>query len=208
MKRSKKQILGMFLVFTLILVSAAGYAAWNDFWKTTEESFFGLDFEISAYDNYGSKTLTIYGKNVHVGLLENSTNFSAEDSGFKSEVLEITLDGSQSFQVGNTVIFAESGLDVVKDFSIPQEMYVSGNGSSGFIPADRFVNDFQNLIGDTKTIIIASQMGVPICVYQGDSVFVTVPKYLPKMTRINIDGKSLYIHRANYFILDTELMGS
>ena len=49
-------------------------------------------------------------------------------------------------------------------------------------------------------------MGIPIAVYQGKNVYVTVPDDLPKMTRLNIDGKSLYIHRANYLILDTEMM--
>ncbi len=49
-------------------------------------------------------------------------------------------------------------------------------------------------------------MGIPLAVYQGKNVYVTVPDDLPKMTRLNIDGKSLYIHRANYIILDTKMM--
>lgn len=49
-------------------------------------------------------------------------------------------------------------------------------------------------------------MGIPIGVFQGNEVYVTIPSDLPKMTRLNIDGKSLYIHRANYVILDTEMI--
>jgi len=71
---------------------------------------------------------------------------------------------------------------------------------------DRFINNIKNKIGKEKTIIISSQMGIPLAVYQGKNVYVTVPDDLPKMTRLNIDGKSLYIHRANYIILDTEMI--
>ena len=49
-------------------------------------------------------------------------------------------------------------------------------------------------------------MGIPIGVYQGEEVYVTIPSNLPKMTRLNIDGKSLYIHRANYVILDSNML--
>ncbi|NDL68257.1 DUF5052 family protein [Anaerotalea alkaliphila] len=76
----------------------------------------------------------------------------------------------------------------------------------GFVPLDRFVNSIRNRIGKPKTVVISSQLGIPIGVYQGKSVFVTIPSELPKMTRLNIDGKSLYIHRANYVILDSELL--
>ena len=55
-------------------------------------------------------------------------------------------------------------------------------------------------------IIVSSQMGVPIGVYQGKDVYVSVPDDLPKTTHLSIDGKSLYIHRANYTILDADML--
>jgi hypothetical protein len=164
----------------------------------------GQKFVISVYDHYASKTLEITGSKITVGLLENSANFDIEDTGFKSEVIEITVNGNQMFQVGNTVIFAEEGLDMVKDYNIPTETSVEQGG--GFVPLDRFVNDLKNSIGKNKTIVISSQLGIPIGVYQGKEVFVTIPQDLPKMTRLNIDGKSLYIHRANYVILDSKML--
>ena len=39
-----------------------------------------------------------------------------------------------------------------------------------------------------------------------DNVRVTIPNDLPKTTRITIDGKSLYVHRANYQIIDMDLI--
>ena len=107
-------------------------------------------------------------------------------------------------QVGNTVIFAEDGLDLVKDYDVKEEIEVESGGS--YVPFDRYVNKLKNQLGKGKTVIISSQQGIPIGVYQGDDVYVTVPKDLPKMTRLNIDGKALYIHRANYVIVDTKMI--
>ena len=55
-------------------------------------------------------------------------------------------------------------------------------------------------------IMISSQLGVPIAIYEGNNVRVTIPNDLPKTTRITIDGKSLYVHRANYQIIDMDLI--
>ncbi len=202
MKKSKKFII--FFIVTLVLVNITGCAMIRDFVKTTKGELIGQNFEISTYDDYANKTLTVTGSKITVGLLENSANFNAESTGYKSDVLEITVNGDQMFQVGNTVIFAEKGLDMVEDFEIPEEINATTGG--GFVPLDRFVNDIKNKIGKEKTVIISSQMGIPIGVFQGNEVYVTVPDNLPKMTRLNIDGKSLYIHRANYIILDTDMM--
>lgn len=188
----------------ILLISLTGCAGIRDMVAKIKGDLIGQKFVISVYDHYASKTLEITGSKITVGLLENSANFDIEDTGFKSEVIEITVNGNQMFQVGNTVIFAEEGLDMVKDYNIPTETSVEQGG--GFVPLDRFVNDLKNSIGKNKTIVISSQLGIPIGVYQGKEVFVTIPQDLPKMTRLNIDGKSLYIHRANYVILDSKML--
>lgn len=196
------------LIFIIIIValvmSVTGCAAIRDKLKTIKGELVGIHFNISAYDHYANKTLEMEGSKVTVGVLENDANIDPSSTGYQSGVLEITINGKQMFQVGNTVIFAEDGLDMVEDFEVPEDINVGRGG--GFVPIDRFVNDIKNKIGKKKTIIISSQMGIPIAVYQGERVYVTVPDDLPKMTRLNIDGKSLYIHRANYLILDTEMM--
>jgi hypothetical protein len=188
----------------ILLISLTGCAGIRDMVAKIKGDLIGQKFVISVYDHYASKTLEVTGSKITVGLLENSANFDIEDTGFKSEVIEITVNGNQMFQVGNTVIFAEEGLDMVKDYNIPTETSVEQGG--GFVPLDRFVNDLKNSIGKNKTIVISSQLGIPIGVYQGKEVFVTIPQDLPKMTRLNIDGKSLYIHRANYVILDSKML--
>ena len=149
----------------LLGVSVLGCAKLKDWIGKIKGELVGQHFTITTYDDYANKTLSIEGKKVTVGLLENSANFDAESTDFKSEVLEITI-----------------------------------------VPFDRAVNKLKNELGKKKTIIISSQQGVPIGVYQGDDVYVTIPEDLPKMTRLNIDGKALYIHRANYVIIDTEMI--
>lgn len=188
----------------ILIVSGIGCAKLNDWIGKIKGDLVGQHFTISTYDDYGNKTLTIDGKKVSVGLLQSSENFDKKTDAFKSEVLEVTINGNQMFQVGNTMIFAEDGVDMVKDYQIPENIEVNKGG--GLVSIDRFVNKIKNDIGKKKTIIVSSQMGIPIGVYQGNDVFVTVPEDLPKMTRLNIDGKALYIHRANYTILDSNMI--
>ena len=188
----------------LLGVSVLGCAKLKDWIGKIKGELVGQHFTITTYDDYANKTLSIEGKKVTVGLLENSANFDAESTDFKSEVLEITINGKQMFQVGNTVIFEEDGLNVVEHYDIKDE--IKANSGGGYVPFDRAVNKLKNELGKKKTIIISSQQGVPIGVYQGDDVYVTIPEDLSKMTRLNIDGKDLYIHRANYVIIDTEMI--
>ena len=51
-----------------------------------------------------------------------------------------------------------------------------------------------------------SGLGIPICAYSGDDVYWEVRNDLPKTTKLMIDGKALYLHRANFLILDTSLL--
>ena len=201
---NKKSKITLTLVTIVLIFSLSGCAAIRDKLKTIQGELIGIHFNISAYDHYANKTLDIEGSKVTVGVLKNDANTDSEAGGFPSGVLEITVNGKQMFQVGNTVIFAEDGLDMVEGFEVPEEIKAGRGG--GFVPLDRYINDIKNKIGKEKTIIISSQMGIPLAVYQGKNVYVTVPDDLPKMTRLNIDGKSLYIHRANYIILDTKMM--
>ena len=201
--KNKKKIIVLTLSM-MVSLGSVGCAKLKDFFNTVKGELVGQHFDISMYDDSGSKTLELSGKKISIGLLENSANFNVEDTGFKSEVLDITINGKQMLQVGNTCVFAEKGLDVITNFEVPKKIEATSGG--GFVPLDRFVNDFKNEIGKSKVIIISSQEGLPIGVYQGDSVYVSIPSDLPKMTRLNIDGKSLYIHRANYTILDSELI--
>lgn len=194
----------LIIVIIATIVSLSGCAVIKDKLAVLRGDLIGDNFEISVYDHYANKTLQLEGSKITVGLFENEANENPDSTGFESSVLEITINGNQMLQVGNTVIFAEKGLDMVEDYELPTNIEVNNGG--GFVPLDRFINDLRNDIGKEKTIIVSSQMGVPLGVYQGEDVYVTVPENLPKMTRLNIDGMSLYIHRANYVIFDSDMI--
>lgn len=199
----KKKIAAL-AILALLVFSITGCSALQGFFSRTTENLTGKAFTLTEYDHFGNETMQLAGENVAIGLLENNANWDSESTGYKSEVLEITMDGNQVFQVGNTCLIAEQGIDLVADFSMPDE--ITTDGTFSFIPADRFINDLANAIGKEKVVIISSQMGVPIGVYQGKDVYVSVPDDLPKTTHLSIDGKSLYIHRANYTILDADML--
>ncbi len=55
-------------------------------------------------------------------------------------------------------------------------------------------------------MVIQSQLGDPICAFSGDDVYWEVSENLPKTTKVMIDGKALYIHRANFQIIDKDLI--
>jgi hypothetical protein len=197
----KFRFVAMFLVVACLM---SGCAKLNSWFGNLKGELVGRQFTITTYDHWGNPTLVLCGTKVHVGLLTNNANF--DDGGFESEVLEITINGHEVYQIGKTAIFAEEGLDMITDFQMDNDIDVDEGG--GFMPFDRLINDYANMIGKKKVIIIASQLGIPIGVYQGDEVYVEIPEDLPKMTLLNIDGKALYISRATYEIIDAELIKS
>ena len=63
-----------------------------------------------------------------------------------------------------------------------------------------------NVFGKSTIIVIKTQDGLPLYAFSGDSVNFEVADDLPKFTYLSIDGYPLYIHRANYQIIDKELL--
>lgn len=195
------------LIVGLVLVTVVTASACNVISNITnkiEGALLGDDYKILSYDDYGNNTLTIQGNRVNIGIFENEANSGSD--GFKSEVLEITIDGHQLLHVGSTAVFAERGVKTVKDFDFDYLKDITAKGLSTVVPLDRSVNSLKNFLGDDKVIIIKSQLGVVVGVYQGKNVTVEIPADLPKMTRLIVDGKSLYIYRADYEIMDTALL--
>ena len=68
------------------------------------------------------------------------------------------------------------------------------------------LNKIKNVLGTPKVIVVCSQLGTPIAVYGGKEVYWEIPSDMPKMTKLNVDGKALYIHRANYILLDSDII--
>ena len=46
------------------------------------------------------------------------------------------------------------------------------------------INKYKNYFGKSRVVVIKSQLGQPITAYSGDEVYWSVPKKLPKMTKM------------------------
>lgn len=206
MKRSR--IVALVLVLMLMVSNLSGCAWLDSQIADIKGELIGNAFDISIYDNFGTNILNISGDKVQVD--NNIVKVKSVDSNGDwsttyemSSVTSNTIDGSNMNQVGNTVIYAERGLNKITDFELPTDIETSGDT---FNLLDRNINDIKNIIGTPKVVVISSQLGVPIAVYGGDKVYYEIPDDLPKMTKLSIDGKALYIHRANYIIIDTDMI--
>ena len=205
---SKKKLVALVLAFVLSITSLPGCAWLDSKIADMKGELIGNSFDISIYDNFGTNILNISGDKVQVDAnivevqsVDSSGNWSTTYE--MSSVTSNTIDGNNMNQTGNTVIYAERGLEKITDFELPTDIETSGGT---FNLLDRNINNIKNLIGTPKVVVISSQLGVPIAVYGGEDVYYEIPDDLPKMTKLSIDGKALYIHRANYIIIDTAMI--
>ena len=186
----------------ICMIMITGCSFLQDKYKEFKGELIGNDFDISTYDNYGNNIVNMSGDRISISGNE-VTDYNGSTGSSLSSVITMTIDGYNFEQTGNTVVFAEKGLNKLKDFEMPTDIHTSSQTMTFF---ERNLNKIKNMLGTSKVVVICSQLGFPIAVYGGEQVYWTIPDDLPKMTRLNIDGKSLYIHRANYLMFDTALI--
>lgn len=201
--------LGIILCLCILLTSLAGCAWFSNEMKNIKGELIGNHFTIDFYDNFGNKVVTMEGEKV--GMEANYVKSKSVDSEGTtstnyelSSVITMTIDGNQVAQTGNTVIFEEDGIKKLEDFNLPSDITTNGEGTINIF--DRNINKIKNLLGTPKVIVVCSQLGVPIAVYGGENVYWEIPNDLPKTTKLNVDGLALYIHRANYILLDSKMI--
>lgn len=171
----------------------------------------GNGYTIRTYDNYGSKVMTTTGDKINIqGNPVKTTSYSSDGSvvtGYEmSSVITINIDGKEIQSCGDTCIFEQNGLQPDVDF-VQADIYSQSTGKlSDNTYVVGIVNKYKNYFGKSRVVVIKSQLGQPIVAYSGDEVYWKIPKDLPKMTKLMIDGKALYIHRANFQIIDTALL--
>lgn len=198
----KKKVLAMMSV--LVLLTGCSFIR-----ETTQQikgELVGQSFTVNSYDNNGNLISQMEGKSIGLETYnEKSFLDSLSEEEQKSSVIQINIDKNEVLSVGNTIIFEEKGIDQITDFGLENQLNGNSEGMT-FMPWQKIANKWKNSMGKSRMILISSQLGVPIAIYEGDQVRVTLPNDLPKTTRITIDGKSLYVHRANYQIIDKELI--
>ena len=170
----------------------------------------GNGYTIKTYDNYGKLVMTTTGKKINiVGNAVETSSFDEDGNiitGYElSSVITINIDGNQIQNCGDTCIFKQKGLDASVDFT--EENIESNNtGIASNTYVSNIINKYKNMFGKSRVVVVKSQLGQPIAAYSGDDVYWEIPDNLPKMTKLMIDGKALYIHRANFQIIDTDLL--
>ena len=199
------------IICICIITCLTGCAANGDYMNDVKGNLSGNSYTICTYDNYGQKVMTTTGDKINIsGNKTKSKGYDSEGNETTSydvsSVITILIDGKEIESCGDTCIFEQKGLKPEVDFT--QEDITSH--STGKISENTYiagiVNYYKNYFGKSRVVVIKSQLGQPIAAYSGDEVFWKIPDDLPKMTKLMIDGKALYIHRANFQIIDKELL--
>ena len=211
MKRIK--VLLATIICICVITGLTGCAANDDYMNDVKGNLSGNSYTIYTYDNYGQKVMTTTGDKINIaGNKTKSKGYDSEGNETTSydvsSVITILIDGKEIESCGDTCIFEQKGLKPEVDFT--QENIISH--STGKISENTYiagiVNYYKNYFGKSRVVVIKSQLGQPIAAYSGDEVFWKIPDDLPKMTKLMIDGKALYIHRANFQIIDKSLLES
>lgn len=204
-----KNIKRISVVCLCILLSGCSMfqSALNDI----KDNLVGNGYTIYTYDNYGSEVMETSGDKISItGNAVESTSYDEDGRvvhGYElSSVITITVDGKEIESCGDTCVFEQKGLTPDVDF-IQEDIDSNTHGQiSDNTSVARFINKYKNMFGKGRIVVIKSQLGQPIAAYSGDKVYWKIPDNLPKMTKLMIDGKALYIHRANFQIIDKELL--
>lgn len=195
----KKKSIAIILVCVMAISCLSGCASLGSMFQTLKGELVGNSYQIWEYDNFGNRILTLKGDKIAL-----AGDYDSESGELVSSYIDITVDGKEWNHVGGTLVFAQEGADMITDFQIPTHIE-SSSVSSGLIAVDRVINSYKNDFGKARVVVVYSQTGAPICMFQGDDCYTEVPENLPKTTKIYIDGSLVYVHRANIDIFDAAL---
>ena len=209
MRRMKK----VCLIAAILLLAAcmAGCARLRSGIHDLHGSIIGNEYYIDVFDNTGIRTLRTHGKKIDIdnNVVEERTYSSTTDEWYStktlSSVITITVDGNQLISCGDTCVFYDKRLVPEHEFYLDSiDSNSSGLMDSALISG--LVNNVKNQFGKPMVVVIKSQMGAPIYAFSGNKVYWEVQEDLPRFTKLMIDGKALYIHRANFQIIDKDLL--
>ena len=208
----KKKILITVLTMLFAIISCTGCALWDNEVNELNGSITGNTYNAGFYTNQGENFMNVSGQKIDLqsNVIKEKTYNNENGWGYNqtlSSVVTVIIDGKTIESRGSTMIFAENGLNPEVDFKSPEVIKSTSDGSFGdnvFIAS--IVNKYKNYFGKSRVVVIQSQLGDPICAYSGNEVYWEVCQDLPKTTKLMIDGKALYIHRANFQIIDKDLL--
>lgn len=204
-----KKFMCAFLIACMMLMFG-GCAMFDSEVNSLNGSITGNTYECQFYSNDGNKFMTLTGQKIDINSnIIRERTYDSDGWGYVktlSSVITITVDGNQMSNCGSTVLFVEKGLTPDVDFKVESiDSEANGIGDNTIIA--NVVNQYKNAFGKPVVAVIQSQLGDPICAFSGNNVYWEVCEDLPKTTKLMIDGRALYIHRANFQLIDRDLLG-
>lgn len=203
-----KKFMCVFLVLCTLLIFT-GCAMSGSEVNSLNGSITGNTYECQFYSNDGNKFMTLTGQKIDINSnVIRERTYDSDGWGYVktlSSVITITVDGRQMSNCGSTVLFVEKGLEPEVDFQT-QDIHSEAAGFGDNTIIANVVNQYKNAFGKPVVAVIQSQLGNPICAFSGDNVYWEVCEDLPKTTKLMIDGHALYIHRANFQLIDKDLL--
>ena len=198
-------------VMIMCVMALSGCSAMKSGVHDLNGSISGNTYTIDCFDNYGEMQMQTHGEKIDID--GNVVKTKGINSDGISEVLyelssvvTLTIDGHEMESCGDTLIFYEDGLEPDVAFEPGISITSSADGIMDSTMIAGRLNKVKNLFGKSRVVVIKSQLGNPIYAFSGDEVYWTIPDDLPKFTKLMVDGKALYVHRANFQIIDKELL--
>lgn len=211
-KNNLKRLTATVLIAVLIALTTTGCALDDD---AETMSGINITFDAMFYDNSGNNYVTFTGNEFNI-TPHKIKQYGYDSSGNyisyyeTSSIVSVDIDGHNVDSCGSTIIFKESSIDIIPiedDIDLTDlnnETDTSSVATNGLKSAQWYF-DMPQLTDCKKLVLIQSQDGYNIGAVTGNSITWEVAEKLPKTTLITVDGKSLYIHRCNFSIIDTVL---
>lgn len=205
------------LIILLLLILASGlyfFVSCQGFRSKLHQikgTLFGCTYNCTFYSNDGDLFMTVKGDRIDMesNIVKEQSYNDTSGWGYSeamSSVVTITIDGKQIESCGSTILFAEETLKPDVNFRGVDAIDSNGTGITSLTSVAGIINKYKNYFGKGTVVVIQSQLGDPICAYSGSKVYWEVCEDLPKTTKLMIDGKALYIHRANFQVIDKALL--
>lgn len=150
----------------------------------------------STYDANGQKIDQITAKSVYIHT-DNEMSKKDSNGDEKSSVIDVDYGKNRMTHVGSTLI-AYEGLTNYED-KFTKHVNIADHTKS--IPLlNTMYQDFKNdWSGDSKVVMIRSQLGLPLAVFTGNHVSI-YQSDMKNATKFVIDGHRLLVYRADYTI--------
>lgn len=214
-----KRIIALILSLFMLLSLCACGSSHSTTMTASEAESVKISYVADFFDNYGDRWMSVEGTSFNISPNKVREYYYDTDGSWisgwtTSSVMTIEIDNRHIETCGSTVLFYDTRLERIET-EIPEDIKLSeGDSYTVNAPRDLRYGDAwslhwwwdthqqENKTPAARAVIIQSQNGDPICMFTGDKVTWEVSRNLPKTTEIFIDGMPVYVHRANFAIVD------